>query len=269
MTGNLRRATATAPEYRYYVCYGKDALLSLRDAPCPRQSVKAAELEAAVWAHVTQLLADPARLLAQFRALGAPPPTATPASRPRRRGSGRAWSASAGRSSACSTPTRPRSCPWRSSGPPAAADAQRRALLAQQAQAARTRHERVHAQAVLADLERFCARVRHRLHAATFAERRAILELLLERVVVGEGTLEIRHVIRLPPDADRPASTDPAPAPDGGLRLDGKHRADQPDRRRALGKIPTTSVRRLTSRFSRSRGLLDQIWRQCSAGKAR
>jgi len=70
MTGNLRAATATAPEYRYYVCYGKDALLSLRAAPCPRQSVKAAELEAAVWAHVTRLLSDPVRLLTQFRALG-------------------------------------------------------------------------------------------------------------------------------------------------------------------------------------------------------
>src|SRR5438128_6336331 len=33
------------------------------------------------------------------------------------------------------------------------------------------------------------------------------------------------------------------------------------------GKMPTTSVRRRTSRFSRSWGLLLQIWRQCSRGK--
>src|SRR6187549_1376606 len=34
-----------------------------------------------------------------------------------------------------------------------------------------------------------------------------------------------------------------------------------------FGKIPTTSVRRLTSRLSRSSGLVDQILRQCASGK--
>src|SRR3954471_6389294 len=34
------------------------------------------------------------------------------------------------------------------------------------------------------------------------------------------------------------------------------------------GKMPTTSVRRRISRFSRSEGLLLQIWRQTSLGKA-
>ena len=34
------------------------------------------------------------------------------------------------------------------------------------------------------------------------------------------------------------------------------------------GKMPTTSVRRRISLFSRSWGLLDQIWRQISRGKA-
>jgi hypothetical protein len=35
-----------------------------------------------------------------------------------------------------------------------------------------------------------------------------------------------------------------------------------------LGKMPTTSVRRRISLFSRSCGLLDQIWRQISRGEA-
>ena len=35
-----------------------------------------------------------------------------------------------------------------------------------------------------------------------------------------------------------------------------------------LGKMPTTSVRRLISLFSRSSGLFDQICRQCATGKA-
>lgn len=36
----------------------------------------------------------------------------------------------------------------------------------------------------------------------------------------------------------------------------------------SLGKMPTTSVRRLISLFSRSKGLIDQILRQCPIGKA-
>src|SRR6266480_3287454 len=46
----------------------------------------------------------------------------------------------------------------------------------------------------------------------------------------------------------------------------------QPTRRTTaavLGKMPTTSVRRLTSLFNRSSGLFDQIWRQCAAGNVR
>ena len=35
-----------------------------------------------------------------------------------------------------------------------------------------------------------------------------------------------------------------------------------------LGKIPTTSVRRLISLLTRSRGLVDQILRQCASGKS-
>jgi hypothetical protein len=50
--------------------------------------------------------------------------------------------------------------------------------------------------------------------------------------------------------------------------LFGQHCADQADQGVAVGKMPSTSVRRRISRLRRSEGLFDQIWRQTSLGKA-
>jgi len=47
----------------------------------------------------------------------------------------------------------------------------------------------------------------------------------------------------------------------------GEDRADQADDGGAVGEMPTTSVRRRISLFSRSCGLFDQICRQSSRGK--
>jgi hypothetical protein len=61
----------------------------------------------------------------------------------------------------------------------------------------------LHAQAVLTDLTQFCTRIRHRLSAVTLAEKQALLQLLIERIVVGTDTIEIQHVI--------PLHTEPTP----------------------------------------------------------
>ena len=56
----------------------------------------------------------------------------------------------------------------------------------------------------MADLTAFCERVRGRLDEASFDDRQAILQLVVERIIVHEGSLEIRHVIPLhspPPGA--------------------------------------------------------------------
>ena len=50
---------------------------------------------------------------------------------------------------------------------------------------------------MLEDLKTFCRRINARLEDATFEEKQAILQLLIERIIVGEDTLEIRHVIPL------------------------------------------------------------------------
>src|SRR5205814_2499341 len=80
----------------------------------------------------------------------------------------------------------------------------RRALIVQQEQAERLRRERFRAQEVLASLTAFCERIGARLDQVTFEERQVLLNLVVERVIVGEDTLEIRHVIPLghsPPTA--------------------------------------------------------------------
>ena len=48
--------------------------------------------------------------------------------------------------------------------------------------------------AVAESLEAFCAQVRGGLHAATFEQRRALVELLIDRVIVTDGDVEIRYV---------------------------------------------------------------------------
>ena len=47
-----------------------------------------------------------------------------------------------------------------------------------------------------------------------------------------------------------------------------EHGADGRTTARSLGKMPTTRARRLTSLFSRSRGLVLQIFAQCARGNA-
>src|SRR4051812_10788037 len=73
----------------------------------------------------------------------------------------------------------------------------REVLITQRDQEHRLQTERQAAKAIWSDLEAFCQRVRSRLEEATLAERQRVLQLLIERVIVGEDSLEIRHVIPL------------------------------------------------------------------------
>jgi site-specific DNA recombinase len=66
MFGRTSKASSTHRERRYYLCHGKDCILSARQTPCPRRSVPAECLEKAVWEHVADLLRNPAQLTSQF-----------------------------------------------------------------------------------------------------------------------------------------------------------------------------------------------------------
>ena len=113
-----------------------------------------------------------------------------------------------------STPLSPRSTRWRRK-----AD-QRHALDLQLEQQRRLCDQRSKAQAVMADLRAFCGRVEIRLEGASFVDRQALLQLVVERIIVHDGSLEIRHVIPLrSPPAGRESTADPA----ARLRSDRMH----------------------------------------------
>ena len=46
-----------------------------------------------------------------------------------------------------------------------------------------------------ARVEDFCARVRQGLEQATFDEKRLLIELLIDRIIVTDGGVEIRYVV--------------------------------------------------------------------------
>ncbi len=66
--------------------------------------------------------------------------------------------------------------------------------------------------------ERFCRRVREGLADADFERKRALLELLVDRVIVTDGAVEIRYVVPTGPEGEH--------APFSRLRTDyrGRHR---------------------------------------------
>jgi hypothetical protein len=68
------------------------------------------------------------------------------------------------------------------------------ALQSPQRQLDAVAHQHLTLSAVAQSLEAFCAQVRDGLHAATFEQRRALVDLLLDRVMVTDGDVEIRYV---------------------------------------------------------------------------
>jgi hypothetical protein len=108
-----------------------------------------------------------------------------------------------------------------------------RALDREQELQQRLRQQRTKAEEVLLNLETFADRVRLRLTEADFTEKQAILQLVIEHVIVGEDTLEIRHVIRLRSPVPDPGGHPPPGVP---LRSDGVHIAPLPDGLGQLGQ---------------------------------
>ena len=218
MFGRTYKATATQPERRYYSCHGKDCILSAREAACPRRPVPAAPLETVVWEHVAGLLQDPAQLKAQFAALtreGGPQDQRAERQLQSRldrlaqaeqrlldayQGGVIRLEELAGRRTQIAQ--------------------QRRSLQSQQEQHRQWREQQAQAEQVFTQLGLFCERVQSRLQDASFEDKQAILQLVVERIIVGEHSLEIRHVIPLRSSA---SNGDHHPPPVAQLRSDGVH----------------------------------------------
>jgi len=228
MHGVMRR-TSAGGEHRYYRCAGKDCVHTARATPCPRAQVDGSHLERVVWDHILTLLVEPEQLLAQYERFAS---GADPASR-REQASEQQLQARLDRLARTN-------CRLLDAYQAEAISLdelrerraqlaeQRLALEQQQIQQQKLRSEQVRAQAVLADLSAFCQRIRGRLDDASFADKQAVLQLIIERIIVHESSLEIRHVIPLrnPPSG----GSCPIGTPNGRLRSDRVHIATLPRR---------------------------------------
>jgi len=219
MFGRTSRASSTHRERRYYLCHGKDCILSARQTPCPRRSVPAECLEKAVWEHVAGLLRNPAQLAAQFEQFLASTAAGTAQEQ-------EAQQQAQTRLDRLTRADQRLLDAYQAGAITVAELSERRTQIAQQCRALdreqklqqRLRQQRTKAEEVLLNLEAFADRVRLRLTEADFTEKQAILQLVIEHVIVGEDTLEIRHVIPLRSPVPDPGGHPPPGVP---LRSDG------------------------------------------------
>src|SRR3712207_3459462 len=149
---------------------------------CPSRSVKAEELEAAVWDHVVGLLSDPQRLLAQFEHLAVTAEAGTLhgsaadqqlQARLERtaRADKRLLDAYQAGAISLDELSERRSC----------LAEERRSLVHQQQERDRLRQKGMQVAAIRSNLAAFCGRIGTRLHEATFADKQAILQLVIDR----------------------------------------------------------------------------------------
>jgi site-specific DNA recombinase len=191
----------TAAGYRYYLCRGRtDPLRVAQGQRCTARYIPAGQLDELVWADLCALLTDPAQVT---RALA--------------RAQGGAWlpqelharQATIGQALGqlerqqqrlldaylAEVVTLPELARKRQD-----LDRRRDTLLAQQCQLDAAARQRLELGAVADGIQAFCQTVRAGLATATFAQRRQLAELLIDRVVVTDGQAEIRYVLPTSPD---------------------------------------------------------------------
>jgi site-specific DNA recombinase len=217
------------PGRRYYRCAGTDPLTTGREAKCPRARIEANGLEQAIWDHVVSLLEDPAQVLAQFERF-----VAQAASD----GEDNSGSQLRTRIERLNRADRRLLEAYQAevisleelSGQRKALAEQRQLAEQQHEQRLRLREQQLQAQEVLVSLTAFTQRVGSRLHTTSIAERQAILQLVVERIIVHDDNLEIQHVIPL--QGHTPGNGSPSKV---GLCSDGVRPARNLDDRPGLG----------------------------------
>jgi hypothetical protein len=191
----------TAAGYRYYLCRGRtDPLRVAQGQRCTARYIPAAQLDELVWADLCALLTDPAQVT---RALA--------------RAQGGAWlpqelqarQATIGQALGqldrqqqrlldaylAEVVTLPELDRKRQD-----LDRRRDTLLTQQRQLDAAARQKLELGAVADGIDAFCQTIRTGLATATFAQRRQLAELLIDRVVVTDGQVEIRYVLPTSPD---------------------------------------------------------------------
>jgi site-specific DNA recombinase len=193
---NLTTAGRTQGAHAYYVCKGKGpAIWSRREKKCPGRSIPVVQLDDVVWRDLCDVLQHPESLrYALERAHGghwAPEHLRT------RRAQLQAGQAQLSRQLERLTEA------FLSDVVPLAEYQRRRQDIEQQLQTLRQTERQLEAdsrqQSEVASLaksiEEFAARVRGSLEQASFEQKRQLVELLIDRVIVTDDQVEIRYVI--------------------------------------------------------------------------
>ena len=190
-----------AKGYRYYLCRGRtDSLRAAQGQRCTARYIPAAQLDELVWADLCALLTDPAQ-----------------AARALARAQGGAWlpqelqarQAAIGQALGqlerqqqrlldaylAEVITLPELDRKRQD-----LDRRRATLLAQQRQLDAAARQKLELGAVADGIEAFCQTIRAGLATATFEQRRLLAELLIDRVIVTDGGVEIRYVLPTSPE---------------------------------------------------------------------
>jgi site-specific DNA recombinase len=196
-------ARSLKPRHAYYVCSGKaKPTHSHREVPCASRFIPAHQLDALVWQDLCELLLHPERLAAARERAHAGQwlPQELQA---RREGLHK------GRRSVQQQRDRLTDAYLHGVIPLSEYERRRRDLdqkdqaLADQEQQVVQQAERHHEVAgVAANLDDFCQRVQAGLANATFEQRRQLVELLVDRVVVTDDDVEIRYVFPTQPSSE-------------------------------------------------------------------
>jgi site-specific DNA recombinase len=192
----LGRCDARRPAYAYYVCRGKaHPTQSCRDSKCPARFIPAAQLDALVWTDLCALLTHPEVIgVALQRAQSGewlPQELAA-----RRTNLQHAATEIAGQIERLTEAYLARVLELAEYKRRRGELEQRQASLEQQAQQLLAQVERQHEIVGLTTaVTEFCTRVQTGVAQADFAARRAVVELLIDRVIVTGEEVEIRYVI--------------------------------------------------------------------------
>jgi site-specific DNA recombinase len=187
---------ARTPEYRYYVCRGKaDPILACRDEKCTARFIPAAQLDDLVWQDLCDVLMHPEILsYALMRAHGE---HWLPQDLQARREALRRARQSLATQSERWTEAYLHAVIALPEYERRRAELQLKvdALTAQENQLTHQVDQQAHLSALADSMTHFCQRVQTGLASATFEQKRQLLELLIDRVVVTNDQVEIRYVI--------------------------------------------------------------------------
>lgn len=189
-------ARTTSHGYRYYSCTGKlPAVFSHRDQKCPSRLSPAERLDELVWADVCELLTHPeqvTRALEQAHGGAWLPQELQARLEGLRRGQeslarqlDRLTEAYLAGVVLLEEYRRRRHD----------LEARRQTLLEQQKRLDAQTDRRKELAGLSRSIEDFCSRVRQGLEGATFEQKRLLVELLIDRVIMTDGEVEIRYVM--------------------------------------------------------------------------